>query len=571
MLSSAIFADDNVSLLKEADSLKSRDPHTFQEILHTLESRSYSFSLYEANYYKYLQAFLLSYTGESAHAIEHFKEVYNSAKNVDLKIRALTSAINMFGITRNYVDGYKYAQQLITIVPKASKEVRESAYTGLSIFYNQLGEYKLGLFAANKVLEEAEDKRLICFADHSRIEAQSNLDLIISPSSADSAINYCLQIKEFAAALFNIVVKARLHKNLGEVDQAIAVMEDNVEVFNKAFYPVAKADYKAELAQLYFLKKEFLKAKVNAEESIQLSIGAGMFRSRIDAFEVLYKYYEVENDVAKAYHYFQEYYKTQKAFLDEVKLTQLAIQQTKFDAQEKANQIALLNKENSLLKTQAELAQREIDNSRLVIATLVLLASIVVVWLLFNHRMNIQLKTQAQTDELTGIANRHYFTNVAEKALSYHKKTGQHLTVVVFDLDFFKNVNDTHGHVIGDWALKAVVSVVQRVCRNQDVFGRLGGEEFAILLPGCGARKAQSITESCRSAIAAIDTSETGEQFNITASFGVADTKLCGYKFQHLYACADKAMYRSKDEGRNRVYVYDGCPPESFTLDEKFS
>ncbi|NMH59439.1 tetratricopeptide repeat-containing diguanylate cyclase [Alteromonas ponticola] len=558
-------------LLEKADQIKSKQPHEFNQLLVELEQNAHTFTPYEANFFKLLQAYQIIFDGEPASAIPYTMAVYESARNNDLKIRALTVTVNLYGVMRNFIEGYTYAQQLIALIPEVSKEGQINAYAGLAIFYNHLGEYELGLESANWLIEHADNPHTVCVALQNKLEAEFYLNHVIDPGSADHAIRYCKDADEHLVTLVNLVIKAKLYYKLGKVTDAIALLESNKDVYEKAYYSVVQADYQAQLSNLYFDAGLYDKVKQHAEKAIALSSGAGMFQPRVLAFEVLYKYFERIDNMAQAHHYYKQYSETQKALLDETKMRQLAIQQTRFEAHKKVNQIALLNKENSLLKMQAELAQREIDNSRLVIATLVLLASIVMVWLLFNHKLQIQLKTQAQTDELTGIANRHYFTSVAEKALSYHQKTGQHLTVVVFDLDLFKTVNDKHGHVVGDWALQAVVDVVKRVCRNQDVIGRLGGEEFAILLPGCGARKAHLITESCRSAIAAIDTAETGATFKVTASFGVADTKLCGYKFQHLYACADKAMYRSKDEGRNRVYVYDGYPPESFTLDEKFS
>ncbi len=567
-LISASYAEVNISaLLEKANSVKSQDTVEFNRLLADLEQHSSDFTSYEANFYRYLQAYSIGFSGETTHAIQYFREVYQSTNNIDLKVRALTSIINMYGINRNYVEGYSEAQQLMELVKKASKKMQIHAYAGLSIFYNQLDEFKLGLLAANKVIEASDDPRVMCIAHSTKMEAEYHLRLALAPSSVDKAIDLCQNVDENVAVLLNLVIKAKLHAQLEELDIAISLLESKADIFRSVTYPVAKADYESALAQFYFKAGDFERAKAKAQSAIELSSGAGLFRPRIAAFEVLYKYYENKGNVELSHQFYKAYAETEKAFLDETKITQLAIRQTQYDALEKANQIELLNKENSLLKTQAELAQREIDNSRLIIATLVLLACIILVWLLINRKMQLQLRNLAQTDKLTGVANRHYFTQLAEKALSYHKKTDQHLTIVVFDLDLFKNVNDSYGHTVGDWTLKAVVDVVKRVCRAQDVVGRLGGEEFAIVLPGCAARKAESITESCRRAIAGIDTSPTGVRFTVTASFGIADTRHCGYKYQSLYANADRALYRSKNEGRNRIYVSDGYPDEVFTMD----
>lgn len=98
------------------------------------------------------------------------------------------------------------------------------------------------------------------------------------------------------------------------------------------------------------------------------------------------------------------------------------------------------------------------------------------------------------------------------------------MAFIIFDLDFFKQVNDNHGHIVGDWVLTNAVQAVKPLLRATDKFGRMGGEEFAIMLAGCDAQQAMAVAEDCRQAIEAMDCSPSGAAFNVTASFGVADS-----------------------------------------------
>jgi diguanylate cyclase (GGDEF)-like protein len=109
---------------------------------------------------------------------------------------------------------------------------------------------------------------------------------------------------------------------------------------------------------------------------------------------------------------------------------------------------------------------------------------------------------------------------------------------------------------VGDWVLKEVAKVCTAVCRKNDRFGRLGGEEFAFLLVGCDLPSAVALAQACRKRIAAIDTSPTGHAFTITASFGVAGTRVCGYDFLTLLSRADDALYAAKHGGRDRVCTH---------------
>ncbi|NMH59441.1 tetratricopeptide repeat-containing diguanylate cyclase [Alteromonas ponticola] len=556
-MSAASYAADYSALLKEADRFKSRDPKLFATKLETLRTDLAHFDAYEKDYFTYLDGYRIGFAGEPKIALQYYLRVIANTANIELKIKVLAAAINIQAIVRNYLAGYAQALTLLELLPQGNLNNRIEAYAILAIFYNQIDEFSLGLDASNKVLGLTDDARTLCFAQTTKLEANFNLGNIEQFDQVNAAIEICERANEYAPASMNIVTKAKLLKQKGQVEAALEYLLSREQAVKKSRYPVAISSYEAELAELYWLTGDAVKAYQHANLSIQQSSGAGLYKSRIQAYETLFRYAESVGDESSALDTLKKLTETEKAFLDEAKVKQLAIQQAKIDAIEKANQIKLLDKENSLLKTEAVLARTEIENNRLVIVTLFLLSSLVVIWLLVNRKMQRQLKQQAQTDELTGVPNRHHFSQLAASSLAYHKKTQQVLTLVVFDLDYFKHINDSYGHLIGDWALKAVIEAIQEVLREQDVIGRLGGEEFGILLPGCTLSKARSITEKCREAIEAIDTSQSGEQFKITASFGIADTQVCGYTFETLYANADLALYKSKKEGRNRVFVFD--------------
>src|SRR5690606_15327969 len=173
-----------------------------------------------------------------------------------------------------------------------------------------------------------------------------------------------------------------------------------------------------------------------------------------------------------------------------------------------------------------------------------------------TKRVQMRLRRMAEVDMLTGISNRHHFSEMAHRVLAQCLRTGEPAALVMFDLDHFKQVNDRFGHAAGDWALKQVAQVCSALCRPVDVFGRLGGEEFAILLPGLGLREGRRLAEDARARLTAIDSSASGSRMNISASFGVTDTGLSGFGFNRLLSHADRALYRAKRGGRNQVCEY---------------
>lgn len=162
------------------------------------------------------------------------------------------------------------------------------------------------------------------------------------------------------------------------------------------------------------------------------------------------------------------------------------------------------------------------------------------------------VKNQAVTDSLTSLFNRRYFEEALDKEVTRSKRMGQPFTIVALDLDYLKQINDKHGHSIGDLAIKTVADVLKKNARSIDVAARIGGEEFNVLLPGVDSKGGIIAAERIRSAIADCELEEVG---NITASIGVATFLEHSDKTDELLEIADQAMYTAKRNGRNQVQL----------------
>lgn len=162
------------------------------------------------------------------------------------------------------------------------------------------------------------------------------------------------------------------------------------------------------------------------------------------------------------------------------------------------------------------------------------------------------LKQAARTDALTGASSRRAFFATAERALARCRHSGAPLSVIVFDLDRFKSFNDNYGHQTGDRMLVAFADIVRSALRPSDLFGRHGGEEFAVVLPGTGIETACVIAERIRYAFGGLVLDDAGHHVSTTVSAGVA-AACDGQSIQALLDVADGAMYRAKNRGRNRV------------------
>ncbi|QCO17007.1 diguanylate cyclase (plasmid) [Azospirillum brasilense] len=176
--------------------------------------------------------------------------------------------------------------------------------------------------------------------------------------------------------------------------------------------------------------------------------------------------------------------------------------------------------------------------------------------------MQRQLERLATTDSLTGALNRGRFMARAADEVARARRSGQPLSAIMLDIDHFKKVNDTYGHATGDEAIRTVVRVCRSMVRGADVLGRLGGEEFAILLPETPPQGAALLAERLRRALAETDVriaNGAGSSLSFTVSIGVSALRPAESSVAAVLARADEALYRAKNGGRNRV-VCDAPP-----------
>lgn len=173
------------------------------------------------------------------------------------------------------------------------------------------------------------------------------------------------------------------------------------------------------------------------------------------------------------------------------------------------------------------------------------------------------LARQACIDFLTGISNRRYFYELGEKEIQQAKRQQTPLAALMLDADHFKKVNDNHGHAVGDLVLKNLAATVRKTLRDVDLFGRIGGEEFAVVLPHTPLDKALDVAERLRKALAACETPlPEGDLLSFTVSIGLAMLTPEDLTMDALIQKTDLALYQAKEQGRNRVVSYQEASTE---------
>lgn len=207
---------------------------------------------------------------------------------------------------------------------------------------------------------------------------------------------------------------------------------------------------------------------------------------------------------------------------------------------------ALRHKEEELIRI-TEALQREVHQKAEALAAL--------------SKSEARFRYMAEHDALTGVYNRRSFYDMAVMDIDRARKNGQPCVLVMFDIDHFKNFNDTYGHLEGDAALRHVTQAAKAQLREQDLFGRYGGEEFILLLPNLDKKQGAAIAERVRAAVASTPVKTAAGPVTVTVSIGVVavppqspDEPKVDY-LEKLLSHADTALYAAKDGGRNRVIV----------------
>lgn len=167
-----------------------------------------------------------------------------------------------------------------------------------------------------------------------------------------------------------------------------------------------------------------------------------------------------------------------------------------------------------------------------------------------------RLIDMATRDELTGLINRREFFTLAAHEEERAKREGHVVSVMMVDADYFKKINDTHGHAAGDDVLRDLADNCRKIFRKTDVVGRYGGEEFAVMLPGAEEKMAKVIAERLRSSIESSTVKIEAEDINYTVSIGISCAVGKEVRIEELLDRADRALYTAKAEGRNRA-VFD--------------
>ncbi|WP_448569325.1 GGDEF domain-containing protein [Thalassotalea ganghwensis] len=266
---------------------------------------------------------------------------------------------------------------------------------------------------------------------------------------------------------------------------------------------------------------------------------------------------------------FQLAYDSKATYMDRYQFWRASEKEKRMIALNEKYETSIKQKENQLLESQNELKQlkiKEAENKKTAeirnIILLVCLFLIFVVLVMRQIKVRRKLHNLAKTDALTGLYNRRSLFEQGNYLVEYALKNKTSLSAILLDIDMFKSINDTFGHDAGDKVIKLIAQIGQETIRSRDYFARIGGEEYAAILPGTTLEEAKAFAERFREKVEQYDLSALDIARQVTVSIGVANLSQVDKHFDALLNAADEAMYHAKEQGRNRVCCYHEVNPE---------
>ncbi len=536
-----------------------KSPTEAQVYIEALEKRQAEFSDEQLHRFILLKAANLGFLGLHKERVELIKNKISNVSDPEIRIRYLYHLSSGYSRLGEYEPALVAMNEGIALLPRLSSgRARLSALQGIVTILVSLRQFDDALVYVDRILE-IDDKsanlaRCVGLANQVEIlfakgeRRKSRLILPIATEACQENDRKIMTRILQALAMIDFVDSGNYKQGIGA---GLALVKEFQEASQNSDYLI---QIQEALARAYLEIGNLEAASKQAMAAFELARNEGNVVLFEKSSETLGKIRFAQGRYADAVKHYEYALNLKNRVIDDQLNKNLAYQRVKYEVQDKANQLKLLEQQNKVLEVERELTRKNNQNLWLFLALIVLMVVLLSLWLAKAIRQKNLFRQSSQIDGLTQVANRMHFLERARQ-LFIHRSVP--VSIIVFDMDSFKKVNDTFGHSTGDWVLQSVCEIVQAHLRRDDIFGRLGGEEFAICLADSSPEAALQLAERCRMAIAMIDTEASGYRFSLTASFGIASADLHGlHDFEATLEAADKALYQAKAQGRNCVSVY---------------
>ena len=460
---------------------------------------------------------------------------------------------DFFKAQKNLQEAFKLSQTINNI------DLQRSVDSALGGFYAYRKDYEKSLSFYQRALEH---NLTLGYYQQASISLY-NLGIIsFRLLQNEDAIDYLKQSKELANDVGDEAGLA--YADIGIAEALIKIEKyKEAEVFlyaAKTYFESAKTQGK--VADIKLIEANLLLAQAQNERAIPLLVDAvAVFEKEKSsekmrlAYESLAANYKALGQLENAIKAFEAHHKIEHELhqQEQHEASQRLIAEFQFEHQEAENK----QLKQRLLDEQEKLKQKE--TMQILQLSLIAVAALLIVFIVFHLYKQFQfgqkMKSLAMLDELTKIPNRRAIMNSLKKSMSWSLRYQTDLTVAIVDIDHFKRLNDTYGHEVGDITLQAFTDKISNIIRSTDHFGRVGGEEFLLIMPNTSTEQAEILLERLLIAVRELSINVKRDQLNLTVSFGVTQFILSNDTLMGMFNRADTALYKAKANGRDQYVI----------------
>ncbi|MBD8899205.1 GGDEF domain-containing protein [Rhodanobacter sp. DHG33] len=551
----AVPAADPDALIRQIYQLQVTDHARSLQVLAQLNQQAASLTPAQQWQMRYLNAWEVMYQGDYAKSESLLDDIIRHSGDPLLADRASAMLLSQLGAARHYTEAFELANRVAARLPQVTDaKVRRLLLSNLSQVMGSAGQTDLAVRYARMAIAAVPAGESQCYPASILVEALYYGKRLKSDSpELRQAFDDCPAAK---APLYNTNLYFMLAEELlreGQPRQVLALLDRIQPSVDANGYVPAQRSAQVDRATALAAIGQDDDAKRMALAVVAQGKSGDIDAWLKDAYQVLYRIEKKQGNAAAALDYYEKFAALDKAYLDDVHARAMAYETVQQHVLAQNLETERLGQQNAELLVQQKLAAKTAEASRLYLLLLLMALGFAAMWMYRLKRSQLRFERLSRLDGLTAIYNRQHFMGEAERMLQQLAKRNGAACLAFIDLDHFKRINDTHGHAMGDEVLRCMVAACKQHLRAVDLFGRLGGEEFGILLVDCSREQGIAIAERMRVTIEATVVEFDDVAVTASTSIGLAFTDAAGHDLRRLCADADAALYRAKHDGRNRV------------------
>ena len=553
--STAMASTEHTQFLDETENLRTKDHPQFVRRLSQIHAESADLTTDEQWRVRYLDAWETMFGGDYAKSEVQFNEIIKHSGDAILATKASALLLTNLAFNRRYEEAFALANRLAGTLPSVTDPLaRSMLLTNLSQMMTFADQTDLAVKYAEMAEGAIAPGETVCRAAwHKAAALYGGKRLKSFSPELKRAVDTCAASHDKVTTNSALLLTGSV---LLDEEQPLKVLA----MLNRVAASLSTYHYfpHEELAQLQWAEAYLKLGRDEDAKKAALAVVAMNTPDAIsdwlrEAYDVLYRVEKRKGNAVGALAYYEKFVAQDKGYLNDLGVRSLAYQVSQQHQMVQNLATEGLSKQNRILRLQQSLDANTVATGRLYITLLLVIVASIALLLFRVKRSQLRFKRMSTLDGLTGILNHQHFMSEAERILRIQEKKLGNACLVSIDIDHFKQVNDTHGHAMGDIVLQHTVAVLQEDLRPIDLFARLGGEEFGILLVGCTSSQAMATAQRLRIAIESAPVEDNGPVISLSVSVGVASTDRCGYQLSRLFRESDAALYRAKRAGRNRV------------------